>query len=116
MCEAASKLLMTRWIISEAEAAALEREGHSAERAADPLRSALGQPSAVVLMKPAADSKQNGGAEELLLLTVRHREAKQAEELGGERKVVAYEATGLLGLLDEAVYSDTKPKPRWWRR
>jgi hypothetical protein len=80
------------------------------EEAADPLSAALGQPSAVVIVR------SSGG--DALIATVRNQRGRQAEELAQGRKVVSYAATGLLGLDDEVTYSDEpeQPKKHWWQR
>ena len=105
---------MTRIICSEGDAGAL-RSGEKVETAADPLRAALAQPSAVLLMKPVTPAHADQ-SDNVLVLTVRHREARQAEELADGRKVKEYTATGLLGLIDEPVYEEEPAKRRWRRK
>lgn len=99
---------MPKLISSENEAASLAGHGLPIETAADPARSALAQPSAVLVL-PARDS------DHALVATIRTADARRAEQTGGGRKVAAYEATGFLGLDDAVVYEDEQPKP-WWKR
>ncbi len=105
---------MTRLIATPADASALQDKEFQVEDVADPVHAALAQPSAVLISKGEA-----GG---VLIATIRHGSARQAEELAQGRKVVAYTATGFLGLSDEAIYDESaeatqaETKKRWWQR
>jgi hypothetical protein len=99
---------MTKLITDKNDAAALANHGLTVETAADPARSALAQPSAVLVM-PARDD------DHALIATIQSAEARRAAEIAGSRKVAAYEAGGFLGLDDVAVYEEEQPKP-WWKR
>lgn len=97
-----------RFVTTEADAALVSGDRREVETAADPVRSALAQPSAVIVA-PARDEAQ------ALVVTVRNSRARQAQEVAPERNVREFEATGFLGLQDEAVYEEEQPKS-WWRR
>jgi hypothetical protein len=99
---------MTKLIIDENDAESLANQGLAIEIAADPTRSALAQPSAVLVM-PARDD------DHALIATIRSADARRAAEIAGSRKVAAYEATGFLGLDDTPVYEEEQPRP-WWKR
>ena len=71
-------------------------------------RSALGQPSSVIVLP----STRPG---EAVLASVRNLTAQQVDERRQGRKVASYAATGLLGLDDEPIYEDEKPQG-WWKR
>src|SRR5215467_12405510 len=103
---------MARIIAVEQDVEFLEWEGRQADRAFDPMRSALGQPSDVLVIRPGGALEDD--RDDILVLTVRHSQARQAEELLGGRKVIGYAATGLLGLGDEPIY-EVEPR-RWGRR
>jgi hypothetical protein len=112
---------MARFIVTETDAPELPR-GCAAETTADPTRAALGQPSAVLLMKPTGNetaaspaSGASGRNDDVLVVTLRQREARYAEELADGRKVTAYGATGLLGLIDEPLYEEPHKK-HWWSK
>jgi hypothetical protein len=100
---------MTRYIVGDEEAAALAAQGRDVEQVSDPLRSALAQPSAVLVL-PARDG------EHAFIATLRSSTAREAEEIGKGRKVAAYEATGFLGLEDSVVYEEPEAQKPWWKR
>jgi hypothetical protein len=100
---------MVRWIAHPEDASRLSGSNMRVETAADPVRSALGQPSAVILL-PSARFGEN------LVAAVRNTTAQLVDQRRQSRKVAAYAATGLLGLDDEPVYEDEQPKKSWWRR
>ena len=99
---------MVRWIAHPNDASQLSSSNLQVETAADPIRSALGQPSSVIVLP----STQAG---EAILASVRNLTAQQVEQRRQGRKVAAYAATGLLGLDDEPIYEDEQPKS-WWKR
>jgi hypothetical protein len=101
---------MTRVIATPADASALQDEDLQVEDVADPVHAALAQPSAVLITNAAEGAS--------LIATIRHGSARQAEELAQGRRVIAYTATGFLGLSDEAIYDEAPPeqKKRWWQR
>ena len=99
---------MPKLIATENDLASLSQHGLRVETAADPARSALAQPSAVLVL-PARDD------DHALIATIRTADAQRAADLAGSRKVAAYEAGGFLGLDDVAVYEDERPSP-WWKR
>src|SRR5215471_13892814 len=105
---------MTRLIATPTDAAVLQHEDSQIEVATDPVHAAFARPSAVLITR-AADGTS-------LIATIRHGSARQAEALAQGRKVIAYTATGFLGLSDEAVYDDAaaatqvETRKRWWRR
>jgi len=99
---------MVRWITHPNDASRLSNWNLQVETAADPIRSALGQPSSVIVLP----STRPG---EAVLASVRNLTAQQVDERRQGRKVASYAATGLLGLDDEPIYEDEKPQG-WWKR
>jgi hypothetical protein len=99
---------MARIITTEQQASSLSSRELPIESAADPVRSALAQPRAVLVLAGRDD-------EHSLIATIRTRDARRTDDLAGDRKVAAYEATGFLGLEDVAIYEEEQPRP-WWKR
>src|SRR5215467_16331999 len=104
---------MTRLIATPADASSLENENLQIEDVADPVHTAFAQPSAVLITRATEGTS--------LIATIRHGSARQAEELAQGRKVIAYTATGFLGLSDEGVYDEApdatqvETRKRWWQ-
>lgn len=108
---------MPRYIaaVEDLDALGRDRSRHY-DSVPDAVRAALSQPCAVLVM-PARDDTHS------LVITIRSTQAhqvpsaqeRQSEEPTPGRRVAYYEATGLLGLEDVAVYDDESAKP-WWKR